>query len=590
MKKFLSIVLALCMVLGCASALAESPASLQGYTSTWDNYGLSKEPITMTIGVGIQDMPASQENNIALDLIYEATGIRVEMVGYDSEKFAVLTAGGDLPDVFSMEASNAVPELVDAGLLLDMAPYIDQYGANIKELHSSYGIPMAKNLYGDGEHLYFLPSQTTYVGDNALAAERGAYGYNVRWDLYQAIGAPSITDENGFNEDLFLDVLAKMQAYAREKTGKDTIYALSAWSAWGPDWVAMLPYSLSCTPYLNSYANQATGLVDQDRFGDSNSNYYNTIRFYNKAWRMGILDPELFTLTLEQYEAKVFNGDVLVANNAWYTSQRMDASVTEVFGDNCNFYEIKGMPNFYTLMTQNNPVGYGLFAADAINVNCKYPERAVALLDYLRSDEFMRCVKCGLKGIHWDYDETGKPVYIGEYAEAYANNTLDFNDASSDHYIAFPTHKLSVEAKLCKDGYFDRFTSSAEYLSEKVANDAGVQGYLEFYKDSAPEARYVGEVYKAWVDAGLATTTGDFNAKLNFKPAMTDEMNSLQSKLEQYYKDNHTKGIFVDTAEECEAAIEKMITDMKAMGSDDLYQYELNREAESIRIATELGF
>ena len=30
MKKFLSIVLALCMVLGCASALAESPASLQG--------------------------------------------------------------------------------------------------------------------------------------------------------------------------------------------------------------------------------------------------------------------------------------------------------------------------------------------------------------------------------------------------------------------------------------------------------------------------------------------------------------------------------------------------------------------------------
>ena len=71
---------------------------------------------------------------------------------------------------------------------------------------------------------------------------------------------------------------------------------------------------------------------------------------------------------------------------------------------------------------------------------------------------------------------------------------------------------------------------------------------------------------------------------------MTDEMNTLQSKLEQYYRDNHTKGIFVDTAEECEAAIEKMITDMKAMGSDKLYQYELDREAESIRIATELGF
>ena len=103
MKKILSIVLALCMVLGCASALAESPASLQGYTSTWDNYGLSKEPITMTIGVGAQDVPDSEENNIALDLIYQATGIRVQFVGFDGDKFAVMTAGGDLPDVFSME-------------------------------------------------------------------------------------------------------------------------------------------------------------------------------------------------------------------------------------------------------------------------------------------------------------------------------------------------------------------------------------------------------------------------------------------------------------------------------------------------------
>ena len=175
MKKILSIVLVLCMVLGCASALAESPASLQGYTSTWDNYGLSKEPITMTIGVGLQDVPNSEENNIALDLIYEATGIRVQFVGYDAEKFAVLTAGGDLPDLFSMEASNAAPELIDAGLLLDMAPYLDQYGANIKQVHSDYAIPMAENLYGDGEHLYFLPSNAAYLGDVSLPSERGAF-------------------------------------------------------------------------------------------------------------------------------------------------------------------------------------------------------------------------------------------------------------------------------------------------------------------------------------------------------------------------------------------------------------------------------
>ena len=588
MKKFLSIVLALCMVLGCASALAESPASLQGYTSTWDNYGLSKEPITMTIGVGIQDVPNSEENNIALDLIYQATGIRVQFVGYDAEKFAVLTAGGDLPDLFSMEASNAVPELIDAGLLLDMAPYIDQYGANIKQVHSDYAIPMAENLYGDGEHLYFLPSNAAYLGDVSLPSERGAFGYNVRWDLYQAIGAPAITDENGFNEDLFLDVLAKMQAYAREKTGKDTIYALSGWNSWGTDWCALLPYSVSCTYYLNTFGNRVTGLVDIDPYGDSNSNYYGTLRFYNKAWRMGILDPELFTLTLEQYEAKVFNGDVLVSNNAWYTSQNMDPSVTEVFGDDCNFYEIKGMPFYFSLLTENSPGGYGMFAADAINANCKYPERAVALMDYLRSDEFMRTVSCGLQGIHWDYDETGKPVYIGAAAEAYANGTWgDFKAVGNGNYIGFPCHKLALGNKVCADGYFADFTTSAEYVAEKAANDKGVQDYLKFYNS---DARYIGEAYKQWVDEGIAAVAAGFNPKLAFTPAASDEMNSLNSKCNSYFNENCAKAIFVDTVEESEAAIEKMISDLKAMGCETLYQSEVDRQTESQRIAAELGF
>lgn len=203
------------------------------YTSSWDNYGLSKEPITLTIGVGAQDVPASDKNNLELELIYQATGIRLEWVAYDTEKFAVLTAGGDLSDLFSMENANMASELIDSGAMLEMAPYIDMYGQNIQQVHGDYALTWSQNLYGGREHIYLLPSNTLYVGDDMIPTERNSYGYFVRWDLYQAVGAPAITDENGFNEDLFLDALKQMQDYAREQTGKDSIYALSGWNDWG---------------------------------------------------------------------------------------------------------------------------------------------------------------------------------------------------------------------------------------------------------------------------------------------------------------------------------------------------------------------
>ena len=262
--------------------------------------------------------------------------------------------------------------------------------------------------------------------------------------------------------------------------------------------------------------------------------------------------------------------------------------MTEVFGDDCNFYEIKGMPFYFSLLTQSDPAGYGMFAADAINVNCKYPERAVALLDYLRSDEFLRAASCGLQGIHWDYDETGKPVYIGAAAEAYANGTLaDFKAVGNGNYISFPCHKLSLGNKICADGYLANFTNSAEYIAEKAANDKSVQDYLKFYNS---DARYVGEAYKQWVDEGIAAVAAGFNPKLAFTPAPSDEMNSLNTKCQNYYSENCAKAIFVDTVEESEAAIEKMISDLKAMGCETLYQSEVDRQTESQRIAAELGF
>ena len=279
---------------------------------------------------------------------------------------------------------------------------------------------------------------------------------------------------------------------------------------------------------------------------------------------------------------------MLVSNHGWYKHQDFDQSVTDVFGDGVECYVIKGMPYFYQLVTANSPAGYGVFASDCISSNCEYPERAVALLDYLRSDEFLRASACGLQGIHWDYDETGKPVYIGDAAVAYENNTMtEFWDIGNGNYKKFPAYKWTCGTKVCADDFPANFTAAADYTAETDAKDANVQAYLKFY---GSEARYPGEMYLEWINEGIAATGAPFNPKAAFKPSASDDINSLKSKCESYFNDNTPKVVFADTAEEAEAAITKMVEDELAMGSAKLLEDELAREAESAKIAEELGF
>lgn len=590
MKRYLAYLLTLCMLLACMpAALADGDAVLHGYVSTWDNYGLSKEPITLTVGCGVQDLPASTLDNLEIELIKQATGITIEFVGYDSEKFAVMVAGGDLPDIFSLENSNMINDLIDSGAALDMLPYLDQYGSNIHQVHDSYALTWSKNLYGNGEHVYFIPSSTTYMNGQVVPSEDVGYGYHFRWDIYQAIGAPSLLDENNtFSEDVLLDVMKQMQDYAREKTGDDNIYALSGWQDWGTHWVAVIPYGMSVSHKLNSYTDELTGLVENgDIFGDPDSHYYDALRFYNKAWRMGILDPELFTLSISQYCDKIKNGTVLVSNMG-FSHNDFSQSVIDTFGDGVEMYTPKGLQYCYGLLRQDGPAGFGVFASDFINVNCKYPERAVALLDYLRSDEFCRATNSGLQGVHWDYDETGKPVYIGEAAEAYANDTLGtFFDISHGNFKFFPANKLGMSEKLCADGYLSKFTRSADYTAMKSASNQNMQDYLAFYGSSA---RYPGEMYLEWVEEGVTNVAGGFNAKLCFKPSASDEINALKSKCEQYFNDNSPKVVFANTEEEAEAAVAKMVSDEQAMGCVKLLEDELSRQEKSFEIAQSLGF
>lgn len=75
------------------------------------------------------------------------------------------------------------------------------------------------------------------------------------------------------------------------------VYALSGWSDWGI-WPYMISYPFDMG-YTNSgnnqFINNETGEFE-DMFTVEDGPLWKALSFYNKAYRMGIMDPEAFTM------------------------------------------------------------------------------------------------------------------------------------------------------------------------------------------------------------------------------------------------------------------------------------------------------
>ncbi|MBQ3169987.1 MAG: hypothetical protein IJB99_09535, partial [Clostridia bacterium] len=120
----------------------------------------------------------------------------------------------------------------------------------------------------------------------------------------------------------------------------------------------------------------------------------------------------------------------------------------------------------------------------------------------------------------------------------------------------------------------------------KYENNESVQNYLDFYES---DARYPGELYLEWIEEGLAVTDAAWQAKTQYKPGSSDEMNSLLAKCDAYYIDNHARVVFANTEEEAEAIIAEMCEYEQTIGSGLLLEDQLAREAASLKTAEDMG-
>ncbi len=339
---------------------------------------------------------------------FAQNGIELEVWAYSDERTNAMLASGDLSDVLYVSKDN-LDTMIEAGMLLNLEDYLDQmpHVLAYEPMEQALNYMRAYWSAGTGE-LYALPLS---VGDTSTKAaildstERNAL--KIRWDVYEEIGAPKIN-----NLDDLLDVMeAMMEAHPTDEDGtkcygtvlnqgSDTTYwmCIEIFYRWFGYDDKELPYLLEADMVNGTYSPILT----------RESKYYEGLKWYNKAFRRDLIDPDSFLQDRATQKPKVDSGLAMVPSG-----------YLPGWADKYEPYLLPGTSVYY-----NYKSAYGdPNKVIAINANTEHLDACLKLLDMWCDPVAYLNIISGPEGEFWYLD--GDDAYLTdsnlEYLREYGN-------------------------------------------------------------------------------------------------------------------------------------------------------------------------
>ena len=433
-SRVLSLVLAMVLVLAALpTALAEEVPYYEVTSDLYDFYPQDGEPIRLEVYSQLANYNGLQ-TGWGATLMKDLFNVELVIIPDSDGTYETRTQSGNLGDIIVWGANGEDYKLaIKNGLLLDWdednlgldyAPYIFE---NYTDALASNRIVSENDgkLYGFGMD---------------VALERGShasfmYSWDLRWDLYAQLGYPEIKNL----DDLFNVFVAMKEICPTDELGNET-YAASLW----PDWDgSMVMYVKSTATAYYGYDELGIGL-----YNPRNGEYYDVLmedgpyiemlRFYNRLYRAGLLDPNSMTQTYDEMSQKVKNGGVFwgIFNYASSMVYNTEAHL----GDGKMMYA--RMPDEAT------PIVYGLNTVGgnriwSVGAHTAYPELCLAILDFLATPEGSMTMWYGPRGLMWDYNEEGGMYFTELGATCNADTKTDLTGVEWTSPYTGKTYTLS---------------------------------------------------------------------------------------------------------------------------------------------------
>ena len=448
---------------------------------------------------GFFAVPGSEINddNDIQQLIADKTGVKVKetwLTGQTAEEaVGTLIAGGEYPDF--IDGGNATIQLYEAGALVPMDEYIEKY-PNIKEFFTEQEWD---SLRQDDGHIYWIPQFSNIYGEEKECTHNDE-AFWIQTRVLKWAGYPEIR-----TMDEYFDLIESYnEANPTMEDGTENIpYTILC-----DDWRY---FCLENAPeFLDGYPNDGSVIVDPDTQKIIDYNTTDTAVAYfkklNDEYKKGIVDPESFTQTYDEYIAKLSSGRVLGMIDQWWDFAYNAYDAIKSAGldaQGCSYVPLPiTIDRSVTNQWHNSGGVVNVSSGLGVTVDCDDPDAAFKFINDLLGQEIHDLRFWGVEGTDYEVDENG---------EFYKTQDMR-NEASDTAYKA---------SHLCSYSYFPQWQGTSRDNINAMKPDGQPK---EFYEGLSQDVKDCFDAYgvQTYVEMlGTSPAPGPWYPMYTFSSAMT---------------------------------------------------------------------
>lgn len=375
--------------------------------------------------------------NLVSDTITEETGVSVNFItplGNEQEKLDSLIASNSLPDVITLGWwEPQVSEMISKDMVYALNELAEEYDPYFYEVSDEeiirwytqedgniYGYPNSSYTPGDLERNHNIPANQTFL---------------VRKDIYEAIGSPDMTTQEGF-----YNAIVKAVELYPDIDGKPMIpIGAHVFNENG---------CVSFDQYLQNFLNVPHEVDGEYYDRNTDPEYLSWLKLFRRLSEEGYLAPDIFVDTRTQMSEKLAEGRYFCM-----LYQRTDmADQQKILYDrdpNSVYIAVDGPKNSKGDDPKLPSTGITGWTVTLISKNCKRPDRAIEFMDYLMSEHGQKLVYLGVEGVTYDVID-GQIVLKDEVKQILNTNRTEYDAlyGADDAYWMLQDNVMQMQWKV----------------------------------------------------------------------------------------------------------------------------------------------
>lgn len=486
-RKLISVLLAATMMAamfaGCGSDAASTDAKENAAGADSTEAGGVKE---FTAFFAVPGSEINDDNEIQ-QIIADKTGVKVKetwLTGQTAEEaVGMMITGGELPDFIC--GGSGQSQLYDADVLVALDDYLDDY-PNIKNFFTQQ---QWDQLRQDDGHIYWIPQFSNIKGEEKVCTHNDeAFWIQARvlkWADYPEIRTM----------DQYFDLIERYnEANPTMEDGTENIpYTILC-----DDWRY---FCLENAPqFLDGYPNDGSCIVDPETLTVIDYNTTDTaVKYFqklNEEYQKGIVDPESFTPTYDEYIAKLSTGRVLGMIDQWWDFAYTAGDAIKQAGLDAQGCDYIPLPITIDESVKNqwHCSGGVLNVSDglAITTSCEDVEAALQFVDDLLSQDIHNLRFWGVEGVDYNVDDNGE-FYRTEEQRTRAVDTA-YKASHTCTYSYFPQYSGTSDDGINAnkpDGQANEFFDGLNDDVKEAFSAYGAETYVDMIgTNEAPGAWY----------------------------------------------------------------------------------------------------